>query len=240
MGYICLCPSTSQAVGPTFSLALVSRVKQPPRLRPQPARPCHSHTPCLPRDSAVLRGCPTTGPRSSQNTGEVSEPPQPQLLAPLRTGWDRPVLKVSNRDCLETRRSGGSPLTCFCSLVRVLGVCVCVCVCVCVSQTFDCLCFLTSSGVFLKWLFVILPLLTPLSQQRWKTLNPLCPPRSAPLPCKQPACCWPDQAAQVERAWACRAVENNLVAETSPCSRRRMGETQESRRNFLGTWLLLF
>lgn len=39
------------------------------------------------------------------------------------------------------------------------------------SQTSDCLCFLTFSGVFLKWLFVILSWLTYLPQQPWKTLS---------------------------------------------------------------------
>lgn len=51
-------------------------------------------------------------------------------------------------------------------------------------QTCDCLSFETSSGVFLKWLFVILPRLALLSQQLWK--NVVRPWRSSPwIPCKQ-------------------------------------------------------
>lgn len=58
-------------------------------------------------------------------------------------------------------------------------------------QTCDCLSFETFSGVFLKWLFVILPRLSHLSQQLWK--NVVCPWRSSTrIPCKQLAC-WLDR-----------------------------------------------
>lgn len=60
-------------------------------------------------------------------------------------------------------------------------------------KTCDCLSFVTSSGVFLKWLFVILPRLTCLSQQLWK--NVFCLWQSAWIPCKQLAW-WLDRTEQ--------------------------------------------
>lgn len=57
-------------------------------------------------------------------------------------------------------------------------------------QTCDCFSSVTSSDVFLKWLFVMLPRLTRLSRQLWK--NVFCPSRSTWIPCKQLAC-WLDR-----------------------------------------------
>lgn len=68
---------------------LASRLKQPPNSHPASLSLPFPHTQSSQRHSA-LRDCPPTRPYSSQNSGEVSEPPQPQLLAPLRTSWDRP------------------------------------------------------------------------------------------------------------------------------------------------------
>lgn len=49
----------------------------------QPAQPCHSTVPrVFPGHSGAV---PLPRPHSSQNSGEVSEPPQPQLPASLRT-----------------------------------------------------------------------------------------------------------------------------------------------------------
>lgn len=78
-------------------------------------------------------------------------------------------------------------MTCFAILSGFWGR-------VCVFQTSDCLRFVSFSGVFLKWLFVILPPLTHLSRQPWKTLG-LFSPLNPWIPCKQLAW-WPDQAVQ--------------------------------------------
>lgn len=104
-----------------------------------PQLQCHSismalpfpHTLIFPETPSVSGTVPPPRPHDSQNSGEVSEPPQPQLLAPLRTCWDRPVGKSAT--ATVSKPSGRRlPMTCFCSLVRVLrGVCT--------SQTSDCL-----------------------------------------------------------------------------------------------------
>lgn len=66
-----------------------SGLKQPPTFI-QPARPAIPTHLCLPRDTECSGTVPPPRPHSSQNSGEVSEPPQPQLPAPLRTAGTGP------------------------------------------------------------------------------------------------------------------------------------------------------
>lgn len=176
----------------------VSRLEQPHTLT-QPAWACHSRP--SPTIFPERRSPQGLSHHNSQNSGEVSDPPQPQLPTPLRTAGTG-LFSISNRDCLETIR--GSLMTCFCSLVRVLGVCV--------SQTSDCLCFVTFSGVFLKWLFVILPPLAHLSRQPWKTLSASSALHRALGSLVNSLPGGLDQAEQIGRAWACQALENKHAA----------------------------
>lgn len=127
------------------------------------ADPATATHPCLPRDTVCAGTVPPPQSHSSQNSGEVSEPPQPQLPPPLRTAGTGPFSSQQPRH-LETGETRGSRDLFLLSCQVFLGGGG--------SQTSDCLCFLTLSGVFLKWLFVILPRLTHLSQQPWKTLSP--------------------------------------------------------------------
>lgn len=118
-------------------------------------------------------------PGSSQGTQGLSPFPGPtvlrtqvRFLSPhslssrlLSELLGRARSQVSNRDNLETFRARSFLVNLFLlSCQGFWGVCVS-------SLRLSLLC--DFFGVFLKWLFVILPWLTHLSQQLWKTHNPL-------------------------------------------------------------------
>lgn len=93
---------------------------------------------------------------NSPNSGEVSKPPRAQLPAPPRTAGTGSLSSQQPRPRSRNHEGYRLPRDLFLLSCQGFGGGV--------FQNSDCLCFVTFSGVFLKWLFVILPPLTHLSQ----------------------------------------------------------------------------